>query len=574
MRNTENPAPKREEIKLELFLEEEEEELIIEPPSFLDIKNLDWRELSPFLAAKAKRHYLDNTPLYFYGNYRRYLTLLLVGGALSLVGGLKIAEHYFPNYPLHFAILLSTIITGLGAAYLFLVQLRKRGIAIDKWGIYYWDEYRSLNAPWREVKGIYLQAVEAFFAPYPLCYVRVVLNSGDEFAFANFGPRLRKHKKVSFGLPPYPIVDIKDAELLLPILIEYSRWAESLPDLQQLRLQREVYSDGSDRDLEYYSPIATDTPLPQNPIGVGGWTLISTFFLKWLPQMGKVLTQAINPSFLGLSVGIYSLFFNWQFSLILVSILLFHEFGHVWAMYRRNMEIKGVYLIPFIGAATVTDDQWSSWNDMAAVSLAGPLWGTFLTGIFIILFLYTSHPIWLLAAVLNSLINLINLLPIQPLDGGRILYAIAYSTSSSKALSAPLFFLLLALLLSSLKGWLFLYILCFLGLLEFFREYQWRLKADKFICVPDALLLSPRDMVILRSLTSINFGLNNSQYLLRSEQRNLQKLRLFLTAEPMNNRQIMTSLLLSSGLFITLLTFLLGTVEIFPSYKWILSFFQ
>lgn len=50
----------------------------------------------------------------------------------------------------------------------------------------------------------------------------------------------------------------------------------------------------------------------------------------------------------GASVAAYSILFSWQFALVIIGSLLFHEYGHVWAMKRHGLKVKGVYLIPFL----------------------------------------------------------------------------------------------------------------------------------------------------------------------------------------------------------------------------------
>ena len=59
----------------------------------------------------------------------------------------------------------------------------------------------------------------------------------------------------------------------------------------------------------------------------------------------------------GASLAAYSWFFSMQFALSLLACLVFHEYGHIRAMKYFSMQIKGIYLIPFVGGLAVTDEK-------------------------------------------------------------------------------------------------------------------------------------------------------------------------------------------------------------------------
>ena len=117
---------------------------------------------------------------------------------------------------------------------------------------------------------------------------------------------------------------------------------------------------------------------------------------------------------------------NWQFTLLIIPVLLFHECGH-WAAMRlfhyRNLRM---FFIPLFGAA-VTGRNWNvpGWKK-AIVSLAGPLPGIAL-GIFLgVAGLVSKKPLLNEAAFLLVFINGFNLLPVLPLDGGHVLHTILF----------------------------------------------------------------------------------------------------------------------------------------------------
>ena len=134
-----------------------------------------------------------------------------------------------------------------------------------------------------------------------------------------------------------------------------------------------------------------------------------------------------HKSLLLLATGVISLLafgwqFGWQFSLVLVGVLLFHELGHLvvmrWAGYRDLQ----VFFVPLFGAvATGREAHVAAWKKML-VLLAGPLPGVILGCALVYALTAQALPplAWLLTLSSTLLvINLFNLLPLVPLDGGR-----------------------------------------------------------------------------------------------------------------------------------------------------------
>jgi len=114
--------------------------------------------------------------------------------------------------------------------------------------------------------------------------------------------------------------------------------------------------------------------------------------------------------------------------LILVVVLIIHELGHYVAMKFFGYRDVGIMFTP-IGAVTVGyKEDKTSWQEFV-VALAGPLPGILLSiGLIVYLSLYPSNTTFgsmlFYYAILSLIINYINLLPVYPLDGARILYAL------------------------------------------------------------------------------------------------------------------------------------------------------
>jgi Zn-dependent protease len=105
-------------------------------------------------------------------------------------------------------------------------------------------------------------------------------------------------------------------------------------------------------------------------------------------------------------------------------IILIHEIGHALVMRAKGLKPNALVFIPFLGGAVAPEQQPRNAYEDAQIGLAGPLAGTFASLAALQLFKWTGRPDYLTIALLGFAINLINLLPIGMLDGGRISGAI------------------------------------------------------------------------------------------------------------------------------------------------------
>ena len=113
---------------------------------------------------------------------------------------------------------------------------------------------------------------------------------------------------------------------------------------------------------------------------------------------------------------------SWEMALLILGVLLFHEFGHALAMRAVGYSGLSVLVLPFLGAVAIgRKDDAGPWQKLV-VLLAGPLPGLLL-GV-VCLRLSQNHPES--RALLTNIgwmalgINYFNLLPFTPLDGGQI----------------------------------------------------------------------------------------------------------------------------------------------------------
>ena len=107
-----------------------------------------------------------------------------------------------------------------------------------------------------------------------------------------------------------------------------------------------------------------------------------------------------------------------------VIIILIHEIGHAVAIRAKGLHAGIMVFLPFIGGAVTLKDQPRSAYDDAQIGLAGPIAGTFASLFVLQLYKWTDQPTYLSIAIAGFIVNLINLLPIGMLDGGRISAAV------------------------------------------------------------------------------------------------------------------------------------------------------
>ncbi len=141
--------------------------------------------------------------------------------------------------------------------------------------------------------------------------------------------------------------------------------------------------------------------------------------IKFLP----VLLKTGGTMFL--SVGLYAMQWGWWFALGFVLLILVHECGHLVAARMNGLSVGAPVFIPFMGAIiALRDAPRNAWIE-AQVGIGGPLLGTIGAVACIPLFLVTRQPMFLALAYTGFFLNLFNLLPFGPLDGGRVVTAIS-----------------------------------------------------------------------------------------------------------------------------------------------------
>nr|WP_285903133.1 site-2 protease family protein [Alkalimarinus sediminis] len=190
----------------------------------------------------------------------------------------------------------------------------------------------------------------------------------------------------------------------------------------------------------------------------------------------KLLKSAklIKAVLAGASLAAYSWFFSFQFALSLLACLVFHEYGHIRAMKYFNMPTKGIYLIPFFGGMALTDGKINTrWQDVV-ISIMGPFFGLIMSLACVLAYWITDNIFFAGLASFNALLNIFNLLPILPLDGGHILKSVSFSMNSKVGLIVCILAAAFGVWLSYSLGLALLGFLLFIGSIEIFFEWKGR----------------------------------------------------------------------------------------------------
>jgi len=220
----------------------------------------------------------------------------------------------------------------------------------------------------------------------------------------------------------------------------------------------------TEKDIERQTP---ETPIvKQQKLSMVGLASLGFKLLKSAKVIKVVLA--------GASVAAYSWLFSFQFALALIACLVFHEYGHIRAMKYFGMKTKGIYLIPFMGGLALSDEKINTrWQDVV-ISIMGPTFGLLMSIASLIAYHATGNVFFAGLAAFNALLNLFNLLPILPLDGGHILKSISFSMNSIMDLVACAAGAAFGVYISYTLGLALLGFLLLIGSLEIIFEWRTR----------------------------------------------------------------------------------------------------
>jgi len=219
----------------------------------------------------------------------------------------------------------------------------------------------------------------------------------------------------------------------------------------------------------HYPPTYTPEPTGGTPLwkrALGPLVAVGFLLVKFgaklkgllllLPKL-KIFTTSASAL---VSVAAYALIWTWKFALGFVILLFIHEMGHVLQLRREGIKASAPMFIPFLGAAVMMKELPKDAAAEARVGLAGPVLGTLGCLIPLGIWLATGEELFQALAYIGFFLNLFNLLPVLPLDGGRAMAALSpwmwivgFAILIALAVFFPSPVILIVVLLGGLETW-------------------------------------------------------------------------------------------------------------------------
>lgn len=138
------------------------------------------------------------------------------------------------------------------------------------------------------------------------------------------------------------------------------------------------------------------------------------------PRVGKIL---INIIIVSLTILVLGFTINLHYAVGYLFILIVHELGHY--VVARFLKLKVIFggFTPF--GAYIVHENTNSCKENAAIAMGGPLFGGMLGLIYYVVYYITGDYTFLVLSFTSIILNLANLIPVSPLDGGQIVEAIS-----------------------------------------------------------------------------------------------------------------------------------------------------
>lgn len=182
------------------------------------------------------------------------------------------------------------------------------------------------------------------------------------------------------------------------------------------------------------APSATTKTTPERR-GWWGWVLAGGVLLlskaKLLlgllkfAKLGKLLPTALS---MGVMIWLEAMRHGWWFGVGFVLLILVHEMGHGFAIKAAGLRTGPIVFLPFMGAMIALKDRPQTAKVEADIAYGGPFWGTMAACACAGVYLATHQRLWLSLAYTGFFLNLFNLVPVTPFDGGRITQAFSRKT--------------------------------------------------------------------------------------------------------------------------------------------------
>jgi len=176
------------------------------------------------------------------------------------------------------------------------------------------------------------------------------------------------------------------------------------------------------------STSATPQPASHEPAkgrrrGVLGAVAAAVMFvvgkLKLLGVLAGVLKFKTFVTML-ISIAMYASGWGWPLAIGFLLLIFVHEMGHAVVMRHEGIPAGAPVFIPFLGAVIAMKGMPRNAYVEAKVGIGGPVAGSIAAWIVLVVGLVTHRPLFVTLGHTGILLNLFNLIPVSPLDGGRI----------------------------------------------------------------------------------------------------------------------------------------------------------
>src|ERR1700736_1046667 len=188
------------------------------------------------------------------------------------------------------------------------------------------------------------------------------------------------------------------------------------------------YGHGTNRPVQADIPAQPATNRARRSGVAAGILAFLGLVLSKLSYVGLLVLKFKGLWFTVVSTGvtalIYAQLFGWAFGVGIVLLILIHESGHVVVARIMGLPVTLPVMIPFLGAFVSMKQQPRTVAQESIMAIGGPILGSLAAGL-----CYLGYPAMpntstgqLLRALayFGFLINLFNLIPLTPLDGGRV----------------------------------------------------------------------------------------------------------------------------------------------------------
>ena len=170
-------------------------------------------------------------------------------------------------------------------------------------------------------------------------------------------------------------------------------------------------------------PNAAPAPKPKAPPPswvkkLGPFGPVALLLLKLKSALFFIFKLKFLFSF-GIYIALYVGLFGWRYGLGISACILIHEMGHFIDIKRRGLPADMPVFLPGMGAYVRWSGMGVTLRTMAQISLAGPLAGWIASAVCFLIYTKTGDPLWAALARTGAFLNVLNLIPVWVLDGGK-----------------------------------------------------------------------------------------------------------------------------------------------------------